>query len=222
MIVWLLLSTTINCFAQNAGPVAGGVVSSKEWKVHRGAQKEEEFSGNVRYRNEANTFSSDWALYQHASDIWNARGHVQAEHRMESGDLLQARGDKGYFNRKSESGNMTAKNGVDFTRIAVKGGPDYGHSGRLEWEGREKISLIDHVRTWGPRMESWSDRADYSDSAQQITLTGGRPVAHKIEGEWTGAVKGDVIKAWKLARRMQADGKTKGWIEFPQNKGKQK
>ena len=219
------------CAAKDTGPVAGAAVSSREWKVRRGKdEKEEEFIGNVRYKAADTAFSSDWALYRHKADAWKARGRVKVARILSSGDTVEAKGDEGAFSKKTGKGTLTAKERVEFTRTPPAGEPDHGTAERMEWQGEDKATLIGSVHFWGPRLETWSDRADYEHPTGELTLTGGRPVLYKLgplaaaapteaekKDDWVGAVKGDVIKAYDKPRRVSADGKTSGWINFPRS-----
>jgi hypothetical protein len=219
-----LLLAVWPAFAQSS-PVAGGVVSSKEWRVKRGAEKEEEFIGDVRYRTGATVFKSDWALYKHEAQTWDLRGRVAVDRTLESGDRVEARGDKAFARMKDKSGTMTDDNLVSFKRLPADGGePDHAAGKKMEWAGRDKIALVGQARLWGPRLETWSDRADFADSTREVLLTGGRPVVRKFSGwaaddDWIGALKGDEVRAWQGQKRLAADGQVVGWLEFKGVKG---
>lgn len=219
-----LLLCAVSAFGQGS-PVAGGVVSSKEWRVKRGAEKEEEFIGDVRYRTGPSVIKSDWALYKHEAQTWELKGRVSVDRTLESGDRVDARGDRAFVRMKQKAGHMTSSSMVDFKRLPVDGSdPDFGEARRLEWTGRERISLIGEARLWGPRLESWSDRADYDGASNEILMTGGRPVVRKFSGwapddDWIGALKGDEVRAYQAQRRLSADGHVVGWLEFKRLKG---
>lgn len=207
-----LIAPTVH--AEEDHRLVGGVVSSREWKVRRAPGKEEEFSGDVRYRNAGTSIRADWALYRHATGIWEARRGVKVTRHMPSGDVVEAEGAEASFNQKSEQGTMTGPEGVNILRTPVEGEPDRGLAERADWRGKGSVSLSGRVHFWGPRLETWSDRADYDHAAGKLTLAGGRPVLRKLEGDWTGAVKADQIAAWDNPRRIAAEGSAKGWIEF--------
>src|SRR6266705_1018048 len=85
-----------------ASPVAGSVVSSNEWKVRRGAEKEEEFIGDVRYRTGRTLLTADWALFRHATQDWRARGRVRVERMLDDGSALTADGDEAVFDQRAQ------------------------------------------------------------------------------------------------------------------------
>jgi len=194
------------------------IVNSKEWKVRRAPEKEEEYIGDVSYRAGPTSLRADWALYRHAGDSWQARGRVRLEQRLSSGELVSAQGEEASFLPKTRRGSLTSREGVGFLRRPPEGEPDQGWAGRLDWEGQERISLTGGVRLWGPRYQAWAKRADYQESgpAPSLTLSGGRPVLRKLAGEWLGAVKADRVTAFENPRRISAEGKARGWIQFPE------
>lgn len=199
---------------QGQAGVLGGLVSSREWKVRRAPEKEEEFIGDVRYRNAESAVAADWALYRHATQSWRARGHVGIEHKLPSGDKVSAKGSEATYDQRTRNGSLSSPERVEFTRTPLEGEPDHGVASRADWEGRERMTLAGLVHVWGPRLETWSDRAEFDHAAGTIRLTGGRPVLRKLEGEWTGAVQADEVRASEKPRRLSAEGKARGWIEF--------
>jgi hypothetical protein len=227
-ILWAILLSASPSHAQEAGPVAGGVVSSKEWTVHRSStDKTEEFSGDVRYRTGATVLNADWALYTHSTQYWDVKGDVRVNHKLEAGDVLEAQGDRARFNQQDQKGDLTGREGVRFTRTPAEGDWDYGSSKRLEWEGRDRAAAAGAVHLWGPRLESWSDRTDYYHGMDDLKMTGGRPVVLKLaafddsNSDWLGAVQGDEITITKEPRTLTAEGKARGWLDFTDSAAKQ-
>lgn len=215
----LLLLLAAAAPAQNM-PVAGGVVSSREWHVKRGAEKEEEFIGDVRYRTGATVIRSDWALFKHAAETWRLKGAVKVDRTLDSGDTAAARGDDAFFTMKDKSGWMTARDRVRFERAPADGTEaDRALADRLEWKGRQRASLSGGVHLWGPRVEGWADRCDYDDATGELRFSGGRPVLRKFatwneSDDVAGALKADDVRAWQSKRRVEADGRVVGWLEF--------
>ncbi|MHB2026442.1 MAG: hypothetical protein ACYCPQ_07370 [Elusimicrobiota bacterium] len=192
------------------------IVQSQEWTVHRGTSESDEFTGDVHYKAGPDSASADWALYDRNAQTWQAKGHVAAERKLVSGDIVDARGDEAFSDEKTRDGWLIGKPGVTIVRRPKDGGPpDHAYAKRLDWKGREKATLTGSVHSFGPRLETWSNTVEYLSAPKQTVLSGGRPVAHKLFGEWTGAVKGNIIRAFNSPRRMTADGKVIGWIEFP-------
>jgi lipopolysaccharide export system protein LptA len=209
---------------QAASPVAGSVVSSDEWKVRRGADKEEEFIGDVRYRTGRTFLKSDWALFKHATQGWQAKGRVRVDRLLDDGATLTAEGDEAVFDQRKQAGALTGRDGVSFLRAPTDAEPDHGRADRSEWKGPNRAAAVGAVRIWGPRMEVQADRADYDLVPGELTLTGGRPVLLKLEGfdpsssDWVGALQGDIVRSYENPRRLTADGKARGWIDFTQTK----
>lgn len=216
----LLLAALLSSPAAAQSRVAGGVVSSREWHVKRGEAKEEEFTGDVRYRTGASVVRCDWALYKHEPQTWQLRGHVSLDRKLDSGDRALVSGDQGFYDGIKKSGWVSAGDRVAFSREPADGSePDRGTAKRLDFEGGRTARLSGDVRTWGPRADTWSDHADYDHGTGAMTLTGGRPVLDKKPGwdagdEWAGAVKADEVRTWRARRRVEAEGRVQGWLEF--------
>ncbi len=196
---------------------AGSVVRSRQWIVRRGKKPEEEFVGDVRYAAAGAKMTADWALFRHWADDWRARGRVFLERTLDSGNVIQARGESAYYDRKADAGRLLPASGrlVDFSRTPPQGcPPDLGQGRQLTWQGRETATLDGDVRGWGPRVEFQADRARFDSAPARVTLTGGRPVLRRVDGDSPGAVKADVIVGYDDPRRLVATGKAVGWVVF--------
>ena len=215
MIFFLLALLCAPAFAATV-PVAGSVVRSKQWVIRRGDNREEEFIGEVRYQSAGSSLSSDWALFKHADRTWKARGSVIAHRRLSDGTEMTARGERAGHNEETKRGFLEPGPGgrVLFTRTPPLEAPDHGESGRVSWNGEASVTLSGGAKVWGPRLELAADTAVYERAASRLTLQGGRPVLHKLQGEWVTALKADEIVAFESPRRMDAHGGVTGWIIF--------
>jgi hypothetical protein len=200
----------------SATPVAGSVVRSKEWVIRRGANKEEEFIGDVRYASAGTRLTSDWALFRHVDRTWQARGAVTLRREASDGTVFEARGQKAGHEESSKNGFLEPAPGerVRFTRTPAGLEPDHGESGRVAWNGESRVTLSSGAKVWGPRLELASDEAVYEKTEGRLTLNGGRPVLRKVEGEWTTALKADEVVATESPKRIEAHGRVKGWMIF--------
>ncbi len=214
----ILLSFALLCApaAAQSTPTAGSVVRSKEWVIRRGVNKEEEFVGDVRYESAGTKLTSDWALFKHADRTWLAKGSVYLRRLTSDGTVFEARGAKAGHDEDSKRGYLEPAPGerVTFTRNPPGLEPDHGESGRVSWNGENKVTLSAGAKVWGPRLELAADEAVYEKGAGRLTLNGGRPVLRKIEGEWTTALKADEVVATEVPRRVEATGRVKGWMIF--------
>ncbi|MBI4377020.1 MAG: hypothetical protein HY549_11285 [Elusimicrobia bacterium] len=215
MRIWGACLAILWAFPVLAGTPAS-VVESRQWKVisrERG-KRIDELSGDVTYRAGPTLLKADWALKEEALSQWTLKGGIALERRLGSGDRLFAWGDAAAYNEATRAGSLTAKDRVKMRRSPALGEPDHGSAGRADWDDNT-VTLSGAVHIWGPRLESWSDKADIVRGRSELILTGGRPVLRKIEGDWTGAIKADKITAWDGPRRMAADGKAVGWLRIP-------
>jgi hypothetical protein len=203
--------------AAAAATTAAGVVRSKEWIVRRGENREEEFSGDVRYESAGTKLTADWALYQHATKQWKARGRIVVLRHLEDGTELEARGETASFAEDGRGGVLEPAPGqrVRFRRQPPDGTePDLGEGDRLTWTNTEQAVLSGHARVSGPRADGWADTATWHRATGEITLGGGRPVLSKKEGDWALAIKAEEVRATEKPRQVHASGKVKGWLQF--------
>lgn len=209
--------------AARAAQVAGAVVLSDKWETRRAPKMEEEFVGDVRYSAGPSHFRSDWALFEHDKELWKVRGQVRLQRRLESGDTLTAYGDEGWFTPKGRRGELHARQAVRLERQAPERTLDTARGRRAEWR-EERVSLDTEVRVEGPRLEASADRADYELKAERLDLSGGRPALLKHPGwdgpsdDWRGALVADQASAWRAPRRLAAEGRVRGWLQFPRSR----
>jgi lipopolysaccharide export system protein LptA len=203
-----------------ASPVAGSVVNSDDWVMRRGAQREEEFSGHVRYSAAGTRMNSDWALFKHEKKTWDARGSVLVRRTLDDGTELEARGETAHHDQRTGEGSLAPAGGkrVTFERTPPGEEPDRGEAGRVSWDGEKRMFLTGGAKVWGPRVELAADEATYERGTGRLQLEGGRPVLRKVEGEWTTALKADRVVALETPKRIEARGKVTGWLLFRDQK----
>ncbi|UPT75965.1 MAG: hypothetical protein M0D55_10005 [Elusimicrobiota bacterium] len=218
MIAALLLALASSSPASE--PLVGSVVRSKQYVIHRGASKSEELIGDVRYEAGGKRMTSDWALFSHADRSWKARGSVRLRRESEDGVVFEAAGEKAGHEQDSGRGFLEPAAGgrVSFSRRPPGVEADFGTSGRVSWNGEQRVTMSAGARVWGPRLELAADEAVYEKKDGRLTLNGGRPVLRKVEGEWTTALKADTITATEVPRRVEARGKVVGWMIFKDEK----
>ncbi|MDD5657330.1 MAG: hypothetical protein PHF00_08775 [Elusimicrobia bacterium] len=214
----LLLLSGLACAAASEGghPVVGGLVRSREWVIRRAPEREEEFIGDVSYRKGPDFFQADWALFNHKTERWLARGRVRLEHLFASGDRLEVQGERAEYDQVSERGRLLPAPGarVSFVRRPAAGEPDYGSAGSVAWHDSQQVRFEDGVSVWGPRLELQGSRGSYDAASGELVVSGGRPVLRAFESGWTGAVQADVVAARRDPEELRAEGRTRGWIRF--------
>lgn len=198
-------------------PLAGTVVRSKEYVVKRSPHKVEEFIGDVYYRSGDRQIKSDWARFDHLSQIWQARGHVQGFLRMKDGTPVQVWGQDAEHSMKTGRGWIKEKDTEHPIRFehgddSLK---DQGLARRVEWdEMASKAWARGDVHVWGERGEAWGEVAEYDHDERLLTMTGRRPVIVHHEPKWSGALQADKVRALEGERQLIGDGKAQGWIVF--------
>ena len=212
----MILSLALAAAMPAGASSPAAVVKSREWVVRRGERKEEEFVGEVRYDAGPSHLASDWALFRHATREWTAKGRVALSREFSDGSRVEARGEKAVHDELGRRGRLEPRPGgeVEFARFVPGQDPDLGRAGLVEWDGEDRALLTGGASVRGPRLELSADRAEYERPAGRLTLTGGRPVLRKVEGEWITALKADQVTAYESPRRIEARGGVVGWLLF--------
>ena len=116
-------------------------------------------------------------------------------------------------------GSLSLGPGVDervSALLAPLGAGPSADEERRFWEA-EDAAFAARACPWGARDDFQADRADYEQIPdRRVTLTGGRPVLRQIdvENQSSGALKADRIVAIASTRRVEAQGRVKGWLVF--------
>lgn len=218
----LLLASPAAAQPRGAAParrkLAGLVVRSHDWAVHRGTDTVEVWTGDVSYRHQGREIYADRAERRHSTDRWLARGHVRAVWRLADKTVLRALGEEARHSGDADTGSLKPAPGakLQFQREAPElAEPDRGEARRMDWDLRgHRISLEGEVRIWGPSGRAWADRARYDTESRRLSLDGGRPVLASGAKDWDGAVQADRVEAADHPRRIVADGQVRGWVIF--------
>ena len=217
LLVTVLHFVSFPVYASKGDPLAGTVVRSKEYVVRRSPHKVEEFIGDVYYRSGDRQIRSDWAEFDHQSQLWKLRGHIDGLLRLKDGTLVQLWGEQAEHSEKTGRGWLREKDAEHPVRFEHGEGSDIdrGTAERLEWD--EKASRAwakGNVHVWGERGEAEAEVAEYHHDERLLTLTGRRPVIIHHEPKWSGALQADHVRALEGERRLQGDGRVQGWIVF--------
>lgn len=193
--------------------VSGAVVSSDAWTLkERG--KQEVFTGNVRYRKDADRVRADWALHERDSDRWRATGGLEVDSMGDDGSTLQLRrGARGAWDGKTGRGEVHAdKAPLEFTWISSSGTYHArSQEGRAD-ETKGVAVLKGNVRIWGPRGKTWSETATYHKAEERLDLEGRRPVVQSFEDGNVSAFQADRTVVWQGEERVRGEGRVVGWI----------
>ncbi len=200
------------------GPKAeGSVVRSDKWIIRR-EKGEEEFQGNVSYRQGGYRFKSDWALYRKKKGHWKARGNVYGSKTGDNGAKTECYADRGEYFQDTGQGAVFSDEGA---RVEVSYcGPDHGtwrsYSDRATLNEPESLmTLLGNVLIKSATMQAMSDNAVYDNIESVLTLSGGYPVAYGTaagEDDYVFAIQGETIKFYRKPEKMTAYGKVQGWL----------
>ncbi|MBI5242377.1 MAG: hypothetical protein HY922_01680 [Elusimicrobia bacterium] len=201
-------------------PLVGSVVRSREYVIRRAPTKQEEFIGDVSYRRASRSARADWALFDHASQVWKLRGSVHGEDRLKDRSGLSVDGHEAVHNVDTGLGELRGQgeNGL-VTLIRNKPGPeatDRAYARKLSWDQKGgTLRLLGDVRLDSPMGEAAAWTALYRHSDRSLTLTGGPPLVAPRQRGWQAAAQADEIRATERPQKIQAAGSVRGWLFFP-------
>ena len=95
-----------------------------------------EFSGDVRYRRDSRSLDADWGLFDQQAGLVQARGKVLVAERLNSGERVEARGERGEYDLRRKRGRLDPARGgrVELTRERAGGGLDAASADALRWD----------------------------------------------------------------------------------------
>ena len=196
----------------------GGVVKSDKWTMHR-VEGTEEFSGNVRYRNDEYEMRADWGLYNRNTGEFNGSGGIDGARHWPDGTVSRARADKALYRMKEETALLESNPG-NLVRIDHSS-PAYG-----VWNSLSKTAFVDQ-KGHAARLDSdvvitstssvaHCDTAVYKynqGSRHAVFDLYGRPVITGVHEGYDYAVVSDTAAADIALSKFTVDGKVKGWIK---------
>jgi hypothetical protein len=207
--------------ASEKSPLVGSVVRSREYVVRREPREQEEFIGEVSYRRQARSVRADWALYDHESKRWKARGRIRGEDKAKDGGVFTCEGHEAEYAMGSGLGELRGKTPSDDVSLERRfpGRPSTETAlGRvLSWDAAaRKVTLSGAVRLQGPSGRGEADEAEYLHDEGVLRLFGARPWVAPAEAGWSSALQADSIRAESASRSIRAEGGVRGWLFFPE------
>ncbi|NLO90722.1 MAG: hypothetical protein GX410_01850 [Elusimicrobia bacterium] len=191
-------------------PVLGGVVRSKKWVVRRDS-KQEEFIGDVSYRNPAYFLKSDWALDDKKKEEIFLKGSVYINARRQNGSVLETYCDRAEYSKLS--GLARFFSGNDPVRLLYT-----SSDGAMKMNTLSDTALVDEKKSYmkltgtvkgvinradGSVTNTFSDQAEYSD------ISGDGMFSMNAPGDRVKITHSDPQKGSILALSRQADFKSK-------------
>lgn len=198
------------------GGLAGAVIRSDQWTVRR-AKDQEEFTGNVSYRNEGKTFTSDWALWDKKRRLFFSRGHSYAQRTTPAGDTIEAWSEQARYDITEQNGSAWSEDGtgVRFKRTTADGQIMHGTAEKASYtSASQELTLENSVRLFGSSQTARSERAVYNSPAKTLLLTGGPPIVEFADAKQTGAMQGQEIELHPDEGIAKARTHVRGWIHW--------
>jgi len=193
--------------------VLGGVVRSDKWIIRRKAG-EEEFIGDVSYKNPFYAVSADWAMFRRKRGIVDLKGKVHGTKIEKTGAQTESFSHTATYNLNSNTALLKPKS--DETVKVIHTDPKRG-----KWtadaksaffnEKKSTVILSQDVKIKGEEVSSLSKQAVYDYKAAFFQFTG-VPVIWGSHNKSDFAITGDSATASAYYNDISITGAVKGWV----------
>jgi len=196
-------------------PPLTGLIKSAAWRS-RPLLEEEEYTGDVSYRDSEYLLKSDRAVYQRAKGVLTLTGNVDGTKLWKDASLSHAWADKGVYKMDDDTSFLEPQ--AEGGRVKLfHSDPQRGKWTSLSktafFDGKTRLArLEENVAITGESAVSQSDTALYNYNTSLFNLYG-NPVITGRHEDYDYAVRGDTAAASGFFTRFRADGNVKGWIK---------
>lgn len=215
--LFLALSPAL-CYAQDTA-LLGGMVQSDRWIIRKD-KMEEEFIGNVSYKNDIYTAKADYALSRRREQTFNLKGNVFASQKK-NGTTAQITAENFFYNNKTGEGYATPKKNAQVNAVYTT------QTNRLKAFGnkldfKDKFSVfemsgnceLDEINN-----TLYADKMIFDTNSGVFNAHGNRPVLWGFNPDGDYAVQADDITVQTKEGFLKAQGRVQGWVvsakEFP-------
>jgi len=212
-----LLFAPALCCAQEA--LLGGMVQSDRWIIRKD-KMEEEFSGNVSYKNNIYDIRADYGLSNHKEKTFDLRGRIRAS-MLNKGNKVSLTAERFFYDRKRDKGFAVPAKGRQL-EISYKtiNNNFKAYADRLDFS--EKLSLyktqgnceLDDINN-----TLYADKMEFNQNNGVFNAEGGRPVLWGFREDGDYAIQADTMTAHTQDGFFKANGRVRGWVvsakQFP-------
>ena len=206
------------CAAQDTA-LLGGMVQSDRWIIRKD-KMEEEFIGNVSYKNDIYNIKADYALSRRKEQTFTLKGNVFASQKKD-GATAQITADNFFYDNKTGKGYALPKKNAQVSAVYTT------PANRLKAFGnkldfKDKFSVfemngnceLDEINN-----TLYADKMLFNTDSGLFTANGNRPVLWGFNPDGDYAIQADTITAQTKEGFFKAQGRVQGWVvsakEFP-------
>jgi len=199
--------------------LAGSIVKSENWEIDR-INNLEKFDGKVSFRNKDYKITSEKAIYDHKTKVWDIKDNVYFLRNFNNNSRIESYCDWADYFENSGIANLYSRN-----RSKVKVIYHLYDGRRLNCFSRkviankefETIEFEGEFTVYSSSATIIGEKGIYEHKKQEFTIMGHTPFAVGINEEYETYIEGEFIKLNKDTMTIQLYNNVKGLIVTTQN-----
>jgi lipopolysaccharide export system protein LptA len=190
----------------------GGVVQSDSWIIRK-EKFEEEFTGNVRYKNDIYDIRADKALSKRKEQSYLLGGNVSAS-RSQDGVKARITAQKFFYNKLKDEGYALCGKNKQISAVYETGGASYKLYGdRFDFSNKFTLyKITGHAELDDLNNTLYARQITFNNVTGVFEASGGRPLFWGFSDDGDYALQADAIIAATKEGRVTAKGRVQGWV----------
>ena len=219
MKIKFLLLSVLFCFAplfalaeQDLSALLGGSVQSDKWLINRD-KEQEEFIGNVRYKNDIYSLKADYGLSDRRAKTYLVKGNILASQTLPE-TFTQLKAERFFYNNKTLKGYALAKKNQQVEILYKTLNNTFTLYGdRIDFDKKENfIQASGYSELNDLNNTLYADIITFNTQSGIFEAFGKRPVlwGFGIDGDY--ALQADKITVDTQKNAFKAKGNIQGWV----------
>jgi len=209
----IFLCLTFTAFAgQDLTPLLGGSVKSDKWIINREKQQEE-FIGNVSYKNENYSLTADYGLSNRAQNTFLLKGNITAAQTLPD-TFTQIKAQEFFYNNKTSKGYALGNSKKQIEGLYKTPNNIFTLYGdKVDFDRQENlIKLSSYAELNDLNNTLYADTITFNTQSGIFEAFGKRPVlwGFGVDGDY--AMQADKITTDTQKSIFKAEGNIQGWL----------
>lgn len=213
--ILFLFMICFSCIAfaeEDLSAILGGSVQSDRWLINRDKQ-EEEFIGNVSYKNDIYSLKADYALSKRKENTYLLKGNITASQILED-IFTQIKAEQFFYNHKTLKGYALGKKNKQVEGLYKTPNNTFTVFGdRIDLDKKEnQITVSSYAELDDLNNTIYGDTITFNTQSAIFKVFGKRPVlwGFGVDGDY--ALQADEMTADTQKGIFKAQGNVQGWL----------
>ncbi len=197
---------------EDLSAILGGSVQSDRWLINTDKQ-EEEFIGNVSYKNDVYSLKADYALSQRKQNTYTLKGNITASQTLDD-TFIQIKAERFFYNNRTLKGYALGKTGKQVEGLYKTSNNTFTVFGdRIDFDKKEnQIDISSYAELNDLNNTIYGDNISFNTQSGVLEVFGKRPVlwGFGVDGDY--ALQADKLSADTQKGIFKAQGNVAGWI----------